>query len=145
MSETRSLTLPMLLVFGLLLLLTTTNGRDTPDQVTTAPRFMVLIVEETSARTPGLAALLLSEEMRSKVAALGHAFRLVDKDATEWDGTPAAVLGPWRALPALPGGQSRVLPWVLFVSSDGRVLFEGPLPGSVDAVVDLVTKHTSRA
>jgi hypothetical protein len=34
------------------------------------------------------------------------------------------------------------LPWVLFVSSDGRVLYEGPLPGSVDAVVELVRKHT---
>lgn len=141
MSETRSSMLPILLVFGLLLL-ATTNGRTTPDRVTTAPQFMVLIVEETEARTPGLADLLLSPELRSQVAALGHAFRLVDKDAKEWDGTPAAVLGPWRALPALPGGQLRALPWVLFVSSDGRVLYEGPLPGSVDAVVELVRKHT---
>ena len=56
---------------------------------------------------------------------------------------PARVLAPWRGLPALSGGQSRELPWVLFASSDGHVLFEGPLPQSAGDLVELVKRHTA--
>lgn len=144
-SDQQSTVSPILVLLLVLLLLTLSNGRSRPDTTPeTAPQFMVLIVEETSARTPQLADLVLSAELRDVVSSLGHRFRLVDQNAVEWNGTPARVLGPWRELPALSSGQSRGLPWLLFVLPDGRVLYEGPLPSSVDGVVDLVRKHTKR-
>lgn len=132
----------LLLLFALLIL---SNGQSpwSPPDNPTAKQFLVLIVEETSQRTPELADLLLSAELRAAVTGLGHRWRVVDQHAIEWDGQPARVLGPWRELPALSAGQSRALPWVLFVSSDGRVLFEGPLPRSVGDVLELVKRHTA--
>lgn len=140
--ESSQLPIVLVLLFVLLIL---SNGQSpwTPPDNPTAKEFLVLIVEETAERTPDLADLLLSAELRAAVTGLGHRWRVVDQHAIEWDGSPARVLGPWRELPALPSGQSRGLPWVLFVQSDGRVLFEGPLPRSAGDVVELVKRHTA--
>ena len=145
MSDQQSGVLPILLLLAVLLLALSGLNWPTPSPdppPVTARELMVLIVEETAQRTPALADLLLSEQWRAQVTALGHRWRVVDQHATESDGTPARVLAPWRALPALPSGQSRVLPWVLLVDSAGFVLSEGPLPSSESALVDLVRKHT---
>lgn len=144
MSKTPSTALPMLLMLLLLFLLVGQSpSPPDPPPVSTAKELMVLIVEETAQRTPARAELLLSEAWRVQVVALGHRWRLVDRNATEWDGTPARVLAPWRELPALPTGQPRGLPWVLLVSSAGRVLFEGPVPSSDSGIVELVRRHTA--
>lgn len=140
--ESSPLPIVLVLLFVLLIL---SNGQTpwSPPDTPTAKAFLVLIVEETAERTPELADLLLSAELRAAVTGLGHRWRVVDQHAIEWDGQPARVLGPWRELPALSAGQSRALPWVLFVSSDGRVLYEGPLPRSAGEVVELVRRHTA--
>lgn len=142
MSRTDS-PLPIVLVLLFVLLILSIGLNPSPPETPTAKEFLVLIVEETSQRTPELADLLLSAELRAVVMGLGHRWRVVDQHAIEWDGSPARVLGPWRALPGLSAGQSRELPWVLFVLSDGRVLYDGPLPRSVGDVVKLVKRHTA--
>lgn len=109
------------------------NPPPTPPGPTPVKELMVLIVEETSQRTVSQADLILDQQLRSRVAALGHRWRVVDQHAVDWDGVPARVLTPWRALPALPGGQSRGLPWLLFVRSDGSVLSDVPLSSFASA------------
>lgn len=146
MTDKSSSVLPMMLLLLLLFVLLSgqSHSPDPPDPPPeTAKELMVLIVEETAQRTPESAQLLLSERWRAEVVGMGHRWRVVDQHATEWDGTPARVLAPWRALPALSSGQPRGLPRVLLVSSDGRVLYEGPVPSSDSGVVDLVRRHTA--
>lgn len=105
----------------------------------------LLIVEDTASRTPEVATILTSRQLREWLSSRGHLLRVVDPDSVAPDGSPAKVLGPYRAWRSAAGNQSVTLPVGLLVLSDGSVYRGGPLPDSVDAVVEWVRANTAAA
>ena len=131
--------LALLLLLGLLLILSNGQGTQTKP---TAPRLLVLIVEETADRTQELADLLTSPTLRPRIETLGHLLRIVDQHAKDYDGQPARVLAPYRDL--AKAGRSPPLPACLFVLPNGSVLAAAPLDSSEDALLERLAEHTDQ-
>ena len=125
--------LPVILILLTLRACVGTGPINPPDPPAPVKELLVLIVEESSQRTAAQADLIQNAALRARLAALGHRLRVVDQHAQDWDNQPARVLGPWRALLAASPGPSRVPPWVLFVRSDGSVLFDASLASFASA------------
>ena len=90
----------------------------------------LLIVEDSSRRTPDQAALLTSPEFRRWATASCARLRVVDVAAVRADGQPSGLLQPYRDWRSVAGNQSVTLPVCLLVRSDGSVYRGGPLPDS---------------
>jgi hypothetical protein len=85
----------------------------------------VVVVEETSARTPDVAKVLGDLAYWRGLTARGHKWRFYDKDAAE--------SAQYRAvIPAVPG--------MLVMQTDGKKLWSGPLPKTTAEVSDILKK-----
>lgn len=105
-----------------------------PDPTPPGPRW-VMMVEESSQRTPGLAAVISSESLRQYVSSKGHHWRVWDKDLAK-DQTAPAEIAPW-----LNRAAGKQLPWLMISDDAGRVLWEGPCPADPISVQQLIVKH----
>ena len=93
---------------------------------------VVLLFEETQGRSPELANILVSPTWRKYLADNGHTFHAWDVDLRASAGEKWQ---PWfeRAGDDLP---------VWFVAlDDGRVLYDGRPPGTVQAAIELLQEH----
>jgi len=107
-----------------------------PDPDPTPPpplaEMWVIVVEETSQRTPEQARVLLDPTVRQWMAKNQHRFRILDKDQTSAD------LQPWiNRATAQPG---IALPRLFISDSSGVVYFDGELPHSWMELLELVKK-----
>jgi len=91
-------------------------------------KMLVLIIEETGKQSPQQARVLLDPASRKWLSDNGHHLRIVDKDNT------AADVVPWIAR---AGG----LPHVFFLTEDGKVGWEGPLPETAAKMLVLIKKY----
>lgn len=95
-----------------------------PDPDVVPPgRKHVIIVEESSQRTPKLASLFAT--LRGSSIASDHVLHIVDKDTTRVDLASYAVL-------------ARSVPFIFVASDSGQILNRGPLPESVDEIKKLL-------
>lgn len=99
------------------------------------PLWGSIIIEETSTRTPELAALLTNTAVRSFFTGNKLAFRVSDPDAKDDQGKPPADLVPWIARAKTEG-----LPRLYLLSVKGATLYAGPVP-DVAALLGLVKKY----
>ena len=116
-----------------------------PDPIPPPPgplaEMWVIVVEETSQRTPEQAWVLLDPTVRQWMKANGHHLRIVDKDQT------ASDLAEWigRALAKNRKGdqtapRADALPYLFVVDDSGSVVFEGALPSGPIQMLELVKK-----
>ena len=92
----------------------------------------VIVVEETSQRTPEQARVLLDPTVRQWMANHQHHFRILDKDQTSTD------LTEWIERAAAQ--TETALPYLFIVDDSGVVSFEGPLPIGPLEMLSLVKK-----
>lgn len=91
----------------------------------------VVVVEETSQRTPQIARVLTYEAFWSGLEARGLRRRLLDKDNPD-------------AAPYASRVEKYGLPCLLILKPSGSVLFEGPLPATRDELEAIVKEKTGR-
>jgi hypothetical protein len=89
----------------------------------------VIVVEESSDRTPAQAQVLFTYSLPNWLARNGHHFRLVDRDQ------PAEDLSAWIAQ-----AEQHDLPRLFLVGEDGEAVYEGPLPETIAEMMALVKK-----
>ena len=100
------------------------------------PLWGSIIIEETSTRTPELAALLTNTAVRSFFTGNKLAFRVSDPDAKDDQGKPPADLVPWIARAKTEG-----LPRLYLLGTKGATLYAGPVPADAAALLGLVKKY----
>jgi hypothetical protein len=131
----------LMLIGGVLGLLSTVDGfsdfrlpipvvDDRVDPATTDGAW-VIVVEETSQRTPAIARVLTNESFWSGLKARGLKRRLLDIDNPD-------------AAPYKSKADQHGLPCLLILKASGDVLFEGPLPESHDSLEQAVKESTGR-
>lgn len=86
---------------------------------------LVLVIEETSERTPAQAAVLLNEPLRTWMTNQKLSFRLLDRDQA--GNVPEAYAPYFRA-----AAETGTYPVVFLVGDDGSVIQQGSLPATVD-------------
>ena len=86
----------------------------------------VLVVEESSQRTPEQAAILMCYPCRKWLTDNGHRMRIVDKDVKDQSGQVPADLE--RFIDPPPD----ILPYVFLVDANGVTHWQGPLPDTLD-------------
>lgn len=97
----------------------------------------ILVVEETADRTAQRAAMFANAELRARIAEKKHTWRLVDKDVIDkMTGLPPTDVAPWIARTAKTG-----LPALFLFAPDGTIFYEGKLPETAPALVELLKKN----
>lgn len=96
----------------------------TPGPTPPGPK-VVVIVEESSQRTPAQAKLLLDPTWRRQLAQAGHVVYVADKDAAV-----PPDLQPYVAMTA-----GKRLPWLIVATKSGRIVREMPLPTTADSIL----------
>lgn len=91
-------------------------------------KLWVVVVEESAQRTPAHATVILSQEFRATVPQ--GQWRLVDKDTPVAQGLQSYV----------DRAKGRTLPQMFVVDTAGKILWEGPLPGTPADAVGVVEK-----
>lgn len=91
----------------------------------------VIVLEETSERTPAIAKVLTNEAFWSGLVDRGLKRRLLDKD------NPDA--SPYRSIADKHG-----LPCLILLAPDGTPLHSGPLPETREAMEAIVKEKTGR-
>ena len=135
-------------VLGLLgLLLFSARGCDQPEppgpgQTERLSNLAILVVEDSTQRTPEQAALLTDPAWRAWATARAARLRITDCNAVRADGQPSTLLGPYVAWRSSAANQSVMLPVCLLVRSDGSVYRGGRLLDSADAVKQWVASQT---
>jgi len=110
------------------------NPNPTPDKLS---EMWIIVVEESNSsekggRTNLQALVLLNPTVRGWMETNGHHFRLVDNDLK------ASDLQGWIA-ETVKGGHD--LPYLFAVGEDSTVIFEGALPQTPDALLELCQKY----
>ena len=107
-----------------------------PDPIPPPPgplaELWAIVVEETKDRTLEQARVLLSPTLRKWMRANGHNLRIVDKDQ------PATDLQEWIDRATAP--EASALPYLFLCGDSGEVVFEGPLPNTPAAMLELAKK-----
>jgi hypothetical protein len=105
----------------------------------------ILVVEDSSSRTPEQAELLTDPQFRAWALASAARLRVADVTAVRADGEPSTLLDPWRAYVAtagIQGKESSALPALLLARSDGSVYRAARLPDSSAAAKAWVESQT---
>lgn len=89
----------------------------------------VILIEESSERTPQLAWVMTSSISRDYLAKQGHEWRAWDRDHVPEDGAPYLRLADGKA------------PTLFIVTAGGSILYRGPPPADPESLVALVKKH----
>jgi len=97
------------------------------------PMWGALIIEESSQRTPQLAAILTNQEVRKHFTDGKLAFRVADPDEVDAAGKTPADLAPWIAKAKTAG-----LPRLFLLGTKGGELYAGPVPATAAALLNLV-------
>ena len=85
----------------------------------------VIILEQAEDRTPAQAAVMTSTKLRSYLESKGHQFRVQDVDQlAQTDNAPRSPL-----------------PRLIIEDGDGKLLFQGPFPATVDGVIETIKAH----
>ena len=95
----------------------------------------VVILEETSQRTPSIARIVHSPVLLKFVRSNGLKFRAIDQHLELSDGRPSPIAQHY-----LKEKGERPLPVLFVATKDRRVLFVDALPSSAEGVVDIVRK-----
>lgn len=122
-----------------------TDNPPGPGQTARLAELAILVVEDSTIRTPEQAALLADPAFRAWANATAARLRVADVRAVRPDGQPSTLLGPWRTHVAAAGiqaNESSALPALLLVRSDGSVYRAARLPDSLDAVKRWVDSQT---
>jgi hypothetical protein len=96
-----------------------------------------IIVYESGdlVRNPQAAAVIKSAKVKQLASSNGRSFRAVDKDSKDESGVVHRDIAPWVAL----AGDN--LPRLFLASEDGTILYNGPLPKTVDEMLALLRKY----
>jgi hypothetical protein len=98
-------------------------------------KLWTVVVEESGQLTPAQGRVVTSKAVAEWIRSMGHhPAWVIDKDVRdENDRTPAAFQGYLA--------RAKSLPYLFLVSETGIVAYEGPLPQSEAAVLDLLKKY----
>jgi hypothetical protein len=118
-----------------IMLADTPQPSPSPTPQPAAQTIWITVVEETSQRTPQQAAVINSKAVADLIQARGHYWRAIDQNARNEQGQAPADLAAYVQRSA---GR---LPYVILTDSAGKILFEGPLPATEQAMLDLVKKY----
>lgn len=116
-------------------------------------KLYVTVIEEGAVRTPTVAAVLTSSQVRNVLAAAGHVFRVYDVgDPAVTTRGFARVLGRYiaekrgepsweqRPLADLVANHRGTIPFLVMQTVDGKVRFSGLMPQSENGFLDAVKK-----
>jgi len=103
------------------------------------PLWGAVLIRETTNQTPELAALLTDQSLRSFFFGNSLAFRVADPDEKGSDGKPPADLTPY-----IDRAKQVGLPRLFMLGTKGAVLYEGFVPDSAAALVDLTKKFLTQ-
>lgn len=109
----------------------------TPEPTPPTKLWGAVIIEESGARTPAVAAVLASPAVRKYFADADLNLRIADQNANDENGKPLPGLGGYIDRAKKAGK----LPRLFIVGDDGRVAYEGDLPGTPEALTVLVQKY----
>ena len=107
----------------------------TPQPPADLKTLWVILVEETAAAAKDRGKLLSDKALNDRIQAKKHRWRVVDQDAVNSDGRPPADLAPWITRAKAAG-----LPRLFLVDQDGRILDEGPVPGTAKDLLAKIEK-----
>jgi hypothetical protein len=98
-------------------------------------KMWTVIVEESGQLTPAQGRIVTSKSVADWIQSKGHHKAwVIDKDALDENDKQPASLKEYIA-------RAKSLPFLFLVSESGTVLFEGPLPESEAAVLQLMKKY----
>lgn len=90
-----------------------------------------VVIRESGEQTPDQAKIFYSDQLRT---ILPHPLQVVDKDVAQ------GAFAPFAAL-ARSGGK---LPWLVLTAEDGTIVWQGPLPATLDETVAILKQHGGR-
>lgn len=93
-----------------------------PPPTPTPGKRTITILEQSEDRTPQQAAILTSQTLRKYLDSKGHKLRITDVDS-------------------VPAADKSDLPRLVIEDGDGKVIYQGALPGTVDAVLETIKAH----
>ena len=100
----------------------------------------VLVVEESSQRTPEQAAVLVSPKVRAWFAAdEDRHWRLVDRDVLDEHGNVPEDLARWIKM-----AEGLTLPRVFLINETGGLVDQVPLPATPEAMLDLLKQYVPK-
>lgn len=102
------------------------------------PQRLTIVIVEDPARTTQAQRSILADPTWRELAKQKHDFRgIAPKDLISKEtGKPPTDLQLFLA--RAPADR---LPWILFATSSGAILYEGPLPATAAALTELIRKH----
>jgi len=108
--------------------------------VTVGPKYIV-VIEETQDTATARGVYWTDAALNARLKAKGHTKRIADKNTVDATGKPPADLAPYIAR---ANGSGKGLPQLFIVdaggASTGEMIFQGDLPATPAALLELLTK-----
>lgn len=110
----------------------TTKVRDDDGHPVPPEQLWGIVIHESSQASAEKAIVLSSQRIRD---ALSGRWRIADKDVVDQGGRVPADLAPW-----LDKAKDKSLPYLFLIGPTGVIYHEGPLPLTVDGVLELIDR-----